>query len=173
MCGLISAWIASRIVLCFFVLQPPLLPHCVQEIANNANAKSDASRRREVHTVSRVKRCSTLCFCKFSASLPRKYQMFEIPLCCVEPVGICVAPPGGGSDLCQHGFFRWKSDIPPADVFPVCCSRNPEHKRRFVSDLSDSVLRSASRPTSLTGIWSITSMRSIPETSASSPSECY
>lgn len=75
--------------------------------------------------------------------------------------------------MCQHGFLRWKSDIPPDDVFPVCCSRNPEHKRRFVSDLSDSVLRSASRPTSLTGMWSITSMRSIPETSASSPSECY
>lgn len=70
-------------------------------------------------------------------------------------------------------FLRWKSDIPPADFFPVCCSRNAGHERRFVSDLSDSVLRSASRPTSLTGMWSITSMRSIPETSASSPSECY
>lgn len=77
------------------------------------------------------------------------------------------------SEFASTAFLRWKSDIPPADFFPFCCSRNAEHERRFVSDLSDSVLRSASRPTSLTGMWSITSMRSIPETSASSPSECY
>lgn len=93
---------------------------------------------------------------------PVAQEQSEFALCTREVVQICASMASTGG-----------KEIFPPPIFSPLFSRNLQHKCLFAPDLSTPVLCSASRPTSLTGMWSPTSMRSIPATSASSPSECH
>lgn len=153
-CGLISAWIMF-----FFAFQPPLLRSSVFLFVLLL-----------VFSVFTLQECEP----GHSSHSWQRLEYFTRLLrssCCIGPV----SHSRGCLDLCEYGFLWWKSDIP---LPPLClsflhfCSKNIQRRRPSDSDLFNLVLCSASRPTSRTGTWSLTSMRSIPETSASSPSEC-